>query len=87
MSCRNHGEIVGRVLQLHRVTLFSLKIDHDLIEQKIPLRDAPKPPAFVQTKSAGLEFFQLLGSVRGQFSRFDKFLQFRVHPKSRTSYV
>ena len=56
MFRRNHGEIFGRVLQLHRVALFSLKIDHDLIEEKIPLRHPPEPPAFVQTKGARLKF-------------------------------
>jgi hypothetical protein len=36
----------------------------------------------VQAKRARLEFVELIGGFRGQLSRFNQFLQFRIHPKS-----
>jgi len=60
MFRRNYGKIFGGVLQLHRVPLFAGEIDHDLIEQKIPLGDATESPTFVQAKRPRLERIELL---------------------------
>jgi hypothetical protein len=43
------------------VGFFAGKIDQDLIEKKIPLRDPAKPPALVKAKRARLECVQFLG--------------------------
>ena len=86
MLRRNHAKVVRRVLQLHWVRFFAREIDHDLIEKKIPLGDPAKSPAFVQTKCGRFKFIELFGCFRRQLSRFDKFLQFRIHA-SRTRYV
>ena len=48
--------------------LLSRKIDQDLIEKKIPFRDPAEAPALVQTKRAGLEFFELVRCAGGEFS-------------------
>ncbi len=64
---------------------FTRKIDHDLIEKEIPLRDPAKPPTLVQTKHARLERVQFLGRFGSQFAGFDEFLELRVH-ESRTNY-
>ncbi len=64
---------------------FAGKIDQDLIEKKIPLRDPAKPPALVEAKRARLERVQFLGRFGSQFAGFDEFLELRVH-ESRTNY-
>ena len=61
------------------------EINHDLIEEKIPLGHATEAPAFVQTKGARLQFLELLGPGCGQFSRLYKFFQVRLHA-NRTNY-
>src|SRR6266568_1727932 len=85
MFRRNNGQILGGVLELHRVGFFAGKIDQDLIEKKIPLCDPAKAPALVQTKRARLERVQFLGRFGSQFAGFDEFLELRVH-ESRTNY-
>src|SRR5438477_10745841 len=85
MSRWNNGQIVGGVLELHRVTFFAGEIDHDLIEQQIPLRDPAKSPTLVQTKRPRLERVQFLGCFGGQFAGFNEFFDLRVH-ESRTNY-
>jgi len=61
------------------------KVDHDLIEEKVPLGHATESPALVQTKRPRLQFFQLLGAFCTELSRFNKFLQLRLHA-NRTHY-
>ena len=60
MFWRDGGEIFRRVLQLHRVRFLTREIDDDLVEEQIPLGDAAEAPAFMQTKSPGFEFIELL---------------------------
>ena len=52
MLGRDRREIIGRILQLHRVSLLLLEVDQDLVEEKIPFGDAAEAPAFVKAKSA-----------------------------------
>src|SRR5260370_25836235 len=85
MFRRNNGQILSGVLELHRVGFFAGKLDQDLIEKKIPLRDPAKPPALVEAKRARLERVQFLGRFGSQFAGFDEFLELRVH-ESRTNY-
>src|SRR4029077_7183777 len=82
---RDQGEVVSRILQLHRVSLFAGKIDNDLIEQKVPLADPPKAPALMKAKSARLELIQSLYGPRRQLSSLDQFTEFCIHDGS-TSY-
>src|SRR5439155_1340781 len=85
MFRRNNGQVLGGVLELHRVGFFAGKIDQDLIEKKIPLCDPAKPPTLVQTERARFERVQFLGRFGSQFAGFDEFLELRVH-ESRTNY-
>ena len=61
------------------------KVDQDLIEEKVLLGHATEFPAFVQAKRPRLQFFQLLGALCTELSRFNKFLQLRLHA-NRTNY-
>src|SRR5437660_7652406 len=82
MFLGNNGEIVRCILELHRMRFFPTEIDDDLIEEEVPLGHAAETPTFVQAKRARLEFIELIGGFRGQLSRFNQFLQFRVHARS-----
>src|SRR5205814_596479 len=85
MFRRQRHQIIGGILQLHRMSLFSDEIDCDLIKKKIPFGNSSETPALMETKRARLQLFQLLRCLRIQLSRFDDFFQFRIH-SSRTSY-
>ena len=61
---------------------FAGEIDDDLIEEEVPLGHAAETPTFVQAKRARFEFVELIGGFRGQLSRFNQLLQFRVHARS-----
>src|SRR5450631_4148476 len=61
MFRRDDGQIISRVSQLHRMRFLSREIDQDLIEEKIPLRDAAESPALVQAEGAWGEFFEMIG--------------------------
>jgi len=52
MFGRNRGQIFRGIAELHRMFRFGFEIDHDLVEQQVPLRHLTEPPAFVQTKRA-----------------------------------
>ncbi len=52
MLRRERGEILRRVLGLHRMGLLAGEIDYDLIEQQVPFAHATESPAFMQTKCA-----------------------------------
>src|SRR5437899_7409002 len=72
-------QIIGRVGELHWMRFFAGKIDQDLVEEKVPLGDTAEAPAFVKTKRAGPELFELIRLTRSQLSGFDEFLQFGIH--------
>src|SRR5947209_18232074 len=82
MLGRKSGKIVSGVLQLHGMTFLGQKIDHDLVEQKVPFSHPAKAPALVQAKRARLELLELLCCLRGELARFHKLLQFGIHAKS-----
>src|SRR4029077_6200477 len=78
-------KVVRRVPDLHGMRFHARKIDHDLIEEKIPLGNATESPALVQTKRPRLQFFQMLCAFCTELSRFNKFFQVRLHA-NRTNY-
>src|SRR5947209_8204266 len=55
------------------------EIYQDLVEEQVPLGHAAEAPAFVETKRAGPQLFQLIRLTRSQLSGFDEFLQFGIH--------
>ena len=59
--------------------LFADEIDQDLVEKKVPLRDAAKAPAFMEAISGRAKLRKLVGLGGGQLSGFDEFLQFGIH--------
>ena len=59
MFRRDRRQVFRRVLQLHRVRLLLFEVDHDLVEEQVPIGDAAEAPAFVQAKGAGLELIEL----------------------------
>ena len=48
------GDVLGRVLGLHRMRLLACKINYDLVEQQVPFAHTTESPAFMQTKCARL---------------------------------
>ena len=52
MFGRNGDQIFRGIAELHWMFQFAFEIDHDLIEQQVPLRHLTKSPTFVQTKRA-----------------------------------
>jgi hypothetical protein len=75
----NRLERLGRVLELHRVAFFGLKIDGHLADQKIERIDLPEAPAFVKNVSAGLKLVEDLASRRRQFAGVNRLLNFGMH--------
>src|SRR3989442_13934620 len=66
--------------------LLARKINHDLIEEKIPFSYPTEPPALVQTVGARLEFLELFGAFCRELARVQEFFQFRVHFQECTNY-
>src|SRR6266516_3985517 len=66
--------------------LLARKINHDLIEEKIPFGYPTEPPALVQTVGARLEFLELFGAFWRELASVYEFFQFRVHFQECTNY-
>ena len=86
MFPRERRKVLCGVLDLHGMRFLACKIDHNLIEEKVPFGHATEPPTLVQTKRARLQLFELLRGFCRKFSRFNKFLRFGIHFRGRTQY-
>ena len=84
MLRRERLQVIRRVGQLHGVPLFRLEIDHDLVQEEVPLRHPAEAPAFVQAIGAGLEFLELFRLSGVSFPDSTSFSQFRIHSERRS---
>ena len=55
MFPRERRKVLCGVLDLHGMRFLACKIDHNLIEEKVPFGHATEPPTLVQTKRARLQ--------------------------------
>src|SRR6266536_3296217 len=66
--------------------LLARKINHHLIEEKIPFSHPTEPPTLVRTVRARLELLELFGAFCRELPRVQEFFQFCVHFQECTNY-
>jgi hypothetical protein len=82
MIVRQRLQRFSRVLRLHRVMFFALKINDNLIQEQIPGFYLAEAPTLVLTICPRFQLLKLLASLRRNLSGVDQTLQIRIHKEA-----